>query len=274
MEGVRLVSVFTDDQAAALGELSAHFADTPPVVIGAVGLGCHLPMTWRRTNDLDLTLAVDLPALGRITRLPGWKRDERLPYRFLSPGGLRVDLLPSCAELLERGELVFADTGQVMNLVGFDLALRHNVAFQLAHGASIHVATVPVIAVLKMAAFLDRPEARERDLHDLCIAFEEYVAPDDERRWTPPLLECGLDFADVAAFALGHDLGGIAGPTHRSLVGRFLSAVAVDSHAFARMRQFVNGHADEREERLIGRLAAFRQGLLTAVDSQHEPAGS
>lgn len=252
------MSAFTAEQAEAIVSLKHVFPDDKLVVIGAVALGCHLPNAWRRTNDLDLTLAVDIDRFGLLEGTPHWQRDSRLPYRF-KHRDLRVDLLPSSRRYLVEAAVTFAHTGQVMNLTGFDLALQHNVEMPLPAHGSVAVATVPVIVVLKMAAFLDRPWERERDLQDLAAVFREYLAPTDDRRWEPPLDE--IDFSEQSAAALGADIASIAAAAHRELVGRFLATIGPDTPHRARLVKVTAVPQDEREATVDRWLRAFESEL-------------
>lgn len=258
-QGGGTVSAFTAEQADAVVSLQQAFPGEKLVVIGAVGLGCHLPNAWRRTNDIDLTLAVDFDRFAVLEGRADWKRDAKLPYRF-THRSLRVDLLPSSQRYLDEGGITFAQTGQVMNLLGFDLALRHNVEIALPVQGSVSVATVPVIVVLKMSAFLDRPWDRERDLQDLAAVFREYLGPADDRRFEPPL--DGTEFSDQPAHALGIDIANIAEEPHRALVGRFLAAVGPDTTHRARFAKVVSVPQDEREGTLDRWLGAFAAGLV------------
>ncbi len=63
-----------------------------------------------------------------------------------------------------------------------DESLRHagpreGVAFDVDEGLSVPIAPVPVIAVLKMISYLDRPAERERDLRDLAHTSREVRRP-------------------------------------------------------------------------------------------------
>jgi len=181
------------------------------VLVGAAALACQIEMRWRKTNDLDLTVVAEETDLARLLRGLGWKRHERFEQRWTSRQGVVVDALPAAPSSLVEGKIIFAESGHVMSLVGFDLALAHNVSFALDESASLDVATVPVIAVLKMAAWMDRPAERERDLEDLAHIIEDYLEPDDLRRWGDALLDAGLPYEDQSAFALGEDIASIAG---------------------------------------------------------------
>ncbi len=252
------MTAFTEEQAAAIISLRRAFPGEKLVVIGSVGLGCHLPNAWRRTNDIDLTIAVEFNRFGLLRASAEWKADTALEYRFTHENGLRVDLLPSAKRYLDEGAITFAHTGQVMNLMGFDLALQHTVEIALPRGDAVSVATVPVITVLKMAAFLDRPWERERDLQDLAAVFLHYLEPTDDRRWEPPLDE-GIEFSDQSAMALGIDIARIAGPLHHALVTRFLAALAPDTPHRARLVKVSAVSLDERDETVDVRTAQANQ---------------
>jgi predicted nucleotidyltransferase len=113
-----------------------------------------------------------------------------------------------------------------MSLVGLDLALVHVMVVPLDGTADLDVATVPVIAVLKMASWLDRPAERERDLDDLAHILDDYLEPDDLRRWDDDLIESGLPHEDQSAFALGQDIARIVLAPHLTVIDSFLAAVS------------------------------------------------
>ena len=81
-------------QRAALQQLAVALGDTPWVLIGATALACQNDMDWRRTDDIDVVVAValdDLPAT--LCRLPGWQRDPRREHRWKSVDGTREGVL-------------------------------------------------------------------------------------------------------------------------------------------------------------------------------------
>jgi predicted nucleotidyltransferase len=252
----------TPEQVQVLRQICRAWPARQLVLIGAVGLGVHLPMTWRRTGDLDLTVVADAATVAVDLQSLGFERHPKLEQRWRVPGTrVRIDVLPASKAELDSGHMVFAEGGHVMNLAGFDLAFRHTHALSLDIDTSIAVATVPVIAVLKMAAWLDRPDERGRDLEDLGHILADYLAADDMRRWDDPRLAEVPDFEHQPALALGLDIAEIAELTHRQLVESFLEAIdQPDSIAFERIARASSLGADpQRAFRL--RLDAFRAGL-------------
>jgi len=53
-----MILPLAQDAVAALRSLRAAFPIQPLALVGAAALGCRIPMKWRRTEDLDLVLAV------------------------------------------------------------------------------------------------------------------------------------------------------------------------------------------------------------------------
>jgi predicted nucleotidyltransferase len=111
--------------------------------------------------------------------------------------------------------------------IGFDLALEHAspVAIPGTDG-HVDVASLAAIVVLKMVAWLDRPNERERDVRDLGRVFETALDDWDDRRWQAPLAD--LEHEVQAAFFVGQQVRGIVRASHRVEVETFLERVATD----------------------------------------------
>jgi predicted nucleotidyltransferase len=251
---------FTAAQRAALLDLRHAWPERRIVLIGASALACQIEMRWRPTNDLDLTVVAEQDQLAVDLNGLGWERDKHLEHRWTSPHGVLVDALPASRADISAGKLTFAESGHVMNLAGFDLAFKHDVSVSLDTNHHVEVAIIPVVVVLKMAAWLDRPSERDRDLEDLAHVFKEYLKADDLRRWEDELIETGLAYDEQSAFALGRDVGVIVANVHRRLIDRFLAAVADESSAahahFARYFAY-----EDSSTKFSAQLRAFRQGL-------------
>jgi predicted nucleotidyltransferase len=156
------------------------------------------------------------------------------------------DLLPVGQEELAKKELVWPD-GTVMGVDGFEL-LFDSALPTVAGSARIHVAPVPVIALLKMVAWLDRPADRQRDLDDLSELMKSYLderVDDDFDR----LVELGL--GDIGhARALGEDIAKLA---RLDVCSRFISQLE-GHYSF-----MWPGRRRNDDEDAV--LAAFKQGL-------------
>ncbi|MBI5544617.1 MAG: hypothetical protein HY901_12060 [Deltaproteobacteria bacterium] len=83
------------DAIAAMVALQQAFPTKPLVLIGAAALGCHIAMKWRRTEDLDLVVALSIEDATRtLHSLTGWSQNKRKEHEWRSPQGILIDLLP------------------------------------------------------------------------------------------------------------------------------------------------------------------------------------
>jgi predicted nucleotidyltransferase len=254
-------NALTPNQRRALCTLVEIWPDHDVVLIGAGALGLHLPQPGRITHDLDLTVAANVVDATAALRARGFTRDERQEHRWTAPGAVRLDVLPITHEDIARGTLVWPESGHVMGVRCCDLVFIHTSAFKLDGTHSLDVATLPVIVLLKMEAWLDRPHDRVRDLQDIGYVLSEYLASDAERHWDDPQLR-GIELDDQGALALGHDLDAIALPHHRALVQRFLDRFHdTGTHHFERLASAGNTGGRDRRATAEQRLELLRRGL-------------
>jgi hypothetical protein len=85
---------FSARQIDVLRQLTSLWTLERFALIGAAALGCFLDMRWRRTADLDLTVAISLEAFLDERLVPGWRRDRSMEHRWYAPGGEIVDTIP------------------------------------------------------------------------------------------------------------------------------------------------------------------------------------
>ena len=261
------MSSFTKEQSQALRQLAGLWRDTRFCLIGASALACQINLP-RHTGDLDISVSISLDELAvGLQRLDGWKRNPKKEYEWLSPAGVKVDVLPAGPSLLAAGEIIWPGTGARMNLTGMRLALATGKPFEVESGLSIRVAPVPVIAVLKMISYLDRPAERERDLHDLAYILENCVRPDDDRRFAPEVLEAGVPYEHASAYLLGHDLKELVNDRERKAVDDFVGRVRDERHPSATQGRMArlgpsswNQDPDELMARIETFIAGFREG--------------
>jgi predicted nucleotidyltransferase len=253
----------TLDQIAALRELDEVWPESDAVIIGATALGFYYDMTWRKTADVDLVLALDLAAFpGALVKRSGWNQHPTKEHEFTSPRGQKIDLLPVSRELVATGILGWP-SGHVMNVSGMDLAFEHAERRDAGDGYIASVAPPPVVTVLKMAAFGDRPAERLRDLSDIAHLLDHYVESASDRRWDEAN---GQDYELAPAYLLGLDIGRVArAPVHFKLVQGFLELVGdPDSVRHSDMRREGPSGWQNREDALERRLEAFASGIRAA----------
>jgi predicted nucleotidyltransferase len=252
-------------QIISLLEIEDVWPDRAIVVIGATALGFYYDMTWRQTADVDLVVAVEIDEFpGPLAGRAGWAASPDREHEFRSPNGSKVDILPAGDELLRTGTLIWS-SGHAMSLTGIDLAFRHAESHIVEGDLVIKVAPPSVVTLLKMAAYLDRPQERQRDLDDIAYLLELYVDDNAPRFWDAAS-EC-RDYDLVSAYLLGRDIGHIVEEPHLELVERFLSRLAdTEGIEHAQMQRRGPRRWSTETRPLSRRLQSLRDGLM--IDRQ------
>jgi predicted nucleotidyltransferase len=256
---------FTAEQKSALKTLQRIWTKEQIVLVGASALSCFMDMRWRQTHDLDLSISVSLEeCTADLAKLPGWTSDPRLEQRWIAPGGARFDIIPAGSKQLAVGEIVWPKSGNRMSLFGLRLAFENNEQIRIAADLRLQVARVPVVALLKMIAFQDRPDDRVRDLADLTYIVEEFLAEDDPRRFNDEVFQLGLTYEEASAFFLGKEIGLIAKEMELAKINSFLEIMRDESHpTLAQSRMLIVAPVSWRKDPkiLLKRLEVFDQGL-------------
>jgi predicted nucleotidyltransferase len=113
-----------------------------------------------------------------------------------------------------------------------------------------------------MAAYLDRPYEREKDLKDLAHILNEYPPIKDDRLFSEEMFERNLDASQAQAFVLGSELATVCTAQDRGIATKFLEMTAEEPH-FGR---FVNQSPWRYDEgQLKRRLAALRDGFASGA---------
>lgn len=198
------------------------------VVVGAIALRVWIADVHRLTEDVDVVVALDLDDLSSLTtRLAarGWHPDPRWEPRWHSPEGARIDLLPIGERALQEQQIQWPRAETVMRVVGHRLVFEDSNVQELAPGLRMLVAPLHVLALLKIVAYLDAPELREKDLGDLLAILARYEE-DGERRFSDDILDAGVQFDEAGAFLLGQDLWSRCdAPEEEDAVRQFLQRV-------------------------------------------------
>lgn len=219
---------FSPIQEDAMRELIELWGADRTVLVGGAALTALTGMPWRTTLDIDFVVTVEPKiSLEELSARPNWQKDPKHVPRWKYRDTVVVDVVPVTPEILEAGELRWPRSGATMNTAGLELAVRLGAPFLLSDGTAVRVAPLPVIVILKMASFLDRPHDRTRDLADIAWVLDAYVPDDDDRRFDPRLEELDVLTTESSAFVLGEELRAIAN-AYAPLVERFVHAVERD----------------------------------------------
>jgi predicted nucleotidyltransferase len=206
-----------------LTSVAQAFPGRQIVTVGAAAFRWHYA-TFRGTLDLDLCIAIDLEEHGRSGLLPDdWTRVQAMPHRWRLPDGQLLDIIPAADELLAAGAVSWPG-GMTMDLTGIDLAMRDHERYADELPVHVGVASRRALFVTKVAAWLDRPGDRSKDLGDIALLLEEYVDDDEPRRFDDPVLE-GLHWDVRPSFLLGMDLRAICDERHEERIREFVARI-------------------------------------------------
>jgi predicted nucleotidyltransferase len=218
------------EQVEALRQLQRACQDAG---VDAVIIGATAYRVWidddRRTQDVDVALAVDIDQLGSLTdrlQAAGWTQDPKREERWVTQTGARIDLLPIGEQARRTGYVTWPKAEMRMSVVGFEHVFAEAVEKELTPNMVMKVAPLPVLALLKIVAYLDDPHGRSKDLEDLGRLMEQYEL-ERERRFSDEVFEAGADFESAGAFLLGLDVGRLCTESEAQLVGH-LTAVLQD----------------------------------------------
>lgn len=253
---------FTEDHLTALRDLTQVWQGTKFSLIGAAGLTCQMEHFYRQTADLDLAVAVSLDSLpATFEGLPGWRHRAGLEYRWESPAGVKVDIIPAGPDHVAAGHVTWRN-GHTMSLVGIDHAFSNVHALQLAPDLTVNVATVPVIALLKVVAYEEHPAQRERDLGDIAHILAYHVPDNDPRRYSDEVFEAGLRGEEVSGFLLGRDLARLVNQQERAALDAFLARVERETDGGVAQAIMARQHPWGGEpDQLLASTRALRRGL-------------
>lgn len=255
----------TPDQAEDLRALQAvcksFSADL--VIIGAMAYRVFVDDPYRTTEDVDIAIALDLDAWpGFVLQLLGrdWRQRQNLEHRWRGPHGSLVDIIPAGSKLRKQGRLVWPKSEMTMSLAGFDHVFADSIERDLAPGLRIKVVPSPVLALLKILAFMDNPHARQKDIEDFVELLKRYEQEGD-RRFSDAVFDAGVNFEEAGAFLLGVDLARLCTPKETGLVQSFVSEANDDEHsALVAVRRLRPG-TDDSDAGFEQLIAAFARGV-------------
>lgn len=194
------------------------------------------------TRDVDLAISVAgwdaFRALqSRLVAAHGFVIDTGNPGRLRLPGpaghaGYPLDLIPFGGVEGAGGELAWPpDRRVILNVLGFRDALASACVVCVGPGLDVPVASLPLLAALKLLAWQDRRRVTAKDARDfafLLAAYERTLGP--ERLYgteAAVLADVGYDLEQAGARFLGTDAGRALSATTRGAV----LAVLADARA-------------------------------------------
>jgi predicted nucleotidyltransferase len=254
------MTVLTPDQLQDLHELQAECKafSSDLVIIGAMAYRIFVDDPYRTTEDVDIAIALDLdvwPEFVSHLISHGWKQRQSLEHRWRGPHGTLIDIIPAGTKLREQGRLVWPKSEMTMSLAGFDHVFADSIERELAPDLRIKIVPLPVLALLKILAFMDNPHARQKDLEDFAEMLQRYEK-DSDRRFSDGVFDAGVSFEQAGAFLLGLDVANLCTPNEARLVDNLISQVSNGEHraliTLRRSRLQASDSADHPTEPIVG----------------------
>jgi predicted nucleotidyltransferase len=256
----------------ALVRLARHWPGRRLTWIGGAAIERICPARRQPTLDFAVALEETPEVIQAVMgRAADWRLTPGHRHRWLDPSGCPVDIIPAAAALIEAGGVTWPGEDRHMSLLGMRLAIAEGRAAPFPGAENVRIATIPALFLLKVVAWLDRPE-REKDLGDIALLLDHHVGPDDDRAFEGEAAARGLYGEDGSAWLLGFDLGRLAARDEREALVRFCArAASLDHPLAARLARTAppGWHRDEAEARR--RVALFAAGLRIGGLHDDEP---
>ena len=167
----------------------------------------------RGTKDWDVAISIDswksyqklVEAL--VNGNPPIFKATKTAHRFNHiETNIDVDIVPFGAIGEPDKEIIWADSGNPMSVLGFEEALSHAITTNI-DDLEIQVINTPSFVVLKIFAWGDRFERTNKDLEDIEFILSKYE--DDERIFDElkeELSSGDVGFLDANIYLLGQDI--------------------------------------------------------------------
>ncbi|TDJ66327.1 MAG: hypothetical protein E2O35_05965 [Proteobacteria bacterium] len=248
MPTIKLQHPLDPIQISVFSDLVSEFdrIDIDYVVIGALARDivlwhCHGIGAGRATRDTDTAILVSswdefktvktaLVDSGRFTDPESPKRQpQRLIY--IGSGGsyeMPVDLVPFGGIERADGKLVWPPDGDfVMPTTGHREVLADKLDVAITNDISLNVAPIRGITLLKLFAWHDRPDERQKDAHDLKVFILNYHQTGNEERLYGEDIDIferfDFDVERAGAFLLGRDVAALASSDTRAALETLIS---------------------------------------------------
>ena len=259
----------------------------------AAGLGVRYFVAGATARDLMLANVFGLPP-GRATRdidfglaVESWEQFETLKLRLTNTGqfdaapksahrllwngpgassATPIDVIPFGSVASEGKKVLWLpNRDTVLNVAGFEEALKSAVHLQMEHDLVVRVASITGLAVLKIVAWQDRRNESNKDATDLHRLLVDYAdAGNLDRMYEEelPLLEAaGFDMELAGAQLLGRDAARICRAETRHQISAILASDLLVGELIREMNPAAFDEA--QTERIFDLLNRFRKGFAS-----------
>ncbi len=227
----------------------------------------------RQTQDVDFAILVASQEI--YDKVRDRLRDHRFidtcenVFVMISPQGIQVDLLPFGAIAIDDGVKLTGEGMTSIRVNGFAEVYQGGTAdasFDTGH--TFKAATLPAIVLLKLIAFDDRPEKRQKDARDIAGILQYYFELHSDLIYENhhDLFadgELGRELEDIAAIVIGREIKKmcIGNQALKDRLVNILTAQIELDQASAFIRQMV-GETGRNVEDMKSWLISVKAGIL------------
>lgn len=202
-------------------------------------------------------------------------RPGSAPHELRFGEAVRIDLIPYGAGVVQDDRLEWPGADRIMSTLGVEEAFECAMDQKVAAGLSLPVVKIPGFVLLKIVAYLDRPQERAKDLADVAHCFEYYEESlEGSQRFDVAGVTVEgqpVQFEEAGAFLLGAELATLARPKSLVAVRGFLERVpdeyAMPIHQILAEERRV-GDNEGRGRRVLRLFRVFAAGLNNDARAQ------
>lgn len=254
----------------------------PYFVVGATARDMILQHAFdlkvrRATRDVDVAIRVEswvqYDALASVLEQSGHFARSRPGHRFVFDGNELLDIIPfgriGGESRVVRWPL---EDGVQMQVLGFEEAFRSATLVRLSENPPLDVraATLAGLVVMKLLAWDDRKEDRQRDAEDLNTILDSYADAGNDGRILSAaagLMDESSDYVGAGARLLGRDVASIASGEARTRIEEILHREADRQGPLSLPLAMVRGDLafSEGFDNALRLLDEFRKGLAETM---------
>jgi predicted nucleotidyltransferase len=168
----------------------------------------------RYTVDIDFAISLENmqqyeELLTFLEKTGNFIKDKNIPQRiYTADNEFMIDLLPF-GKIENAYYIIFHDKDNTqMSTLGLQEVFTKSLPFQFENKLEILAASLPGIVILKLIAWNDKPESRNKDLKDIAFIIDNYFNLQDDLIYEKynRYFENDLKIDQIAAIALGCEI--------------------------------------------------------------------
>jgi len=168
----------------------------------------------RFTQDIDFTVLIDNiekyeKLRDHLHNTGSFIISNSFPQRvFSSDRKFMIDILPF-GKIEKSYYVIFKDKDKTrISVQGMKEVYEKAVKFRISGGHEIKISSIPGLVILKLLAWNDKPDERQKDLKDIAVIMDNYFGLNDDMIYEKynELFSRDLEIDEIAIIALGKEM--------------------------------------------------------------------